>query len=495
MSANSSLFPPPAEWMGIVRRHWRLELAVAASIFAGATIFILQMPDIYRAETRILVNPQTVSNQYVNSAVSMNSTERLNTLSQQVLSSTRLQVIMDQLHLFPKLRNSMGEEQLINRMRNGIGIELKQSADGPSSFKLSYTGDSPTEVAEVTDRLAQSFIAWNLRDREKEAQGTTTFLSAELATTKSQLDGLEEQLRVYKLQHLGELPGQLDANMQALMRLQMQLQSNADAQNRLDHEAFLAKVDEPTVSSHVSGSSVPLSRQQLVNRSAEAHQELAELRKRYTSEFPDVVAKQDEVRDLDVRLASQAEKQPSSSPVSDTARIDLTPTSDPRLQLISRDRARLAVEQRRIEGAIAGYQERVNAAPIREQEISQLLRDYDTAKEHYRSLLEKTYSAQMAAALEREQQGGSFTMLDPARIPDLPIGPNRRALLLGALLGALCTALGAGLVSELFDSTIKSEASVRTILPGIPLLGLVPSMAITGAIFSGPKTTSIRIKS
>jgi uncharacterized protein involved in exopolysaccharide biosynthesis len=306
-----------------------------------------------------------------------------------------------------------------------------------------------------------------------------------LKQSKSELDGLEEQLRVYKLQHLGELPDQMEANMQTLSRLQIQLQANVEAQSRLDHEAFLAQADS-TASDIPSQSSIPSPHQQLVQRDAQAHRELTELKSRYTDSFPEVVAKQQDVNALDAQLEHSTAQSDVKTASSNAAKAP----ENPRLQLIEHDRSVLANERRQIESGINSYQSRVDASPIREQEIAQLLRDYDTAKEHYKSLLEKTYSAQMAAELEHQQEGGTFTMLDPARTPDLPIGPNRPALIGGFTVFALFLGIGAAALRELLDSTVKSEASLSRLLPDVPILGVVPQLVKSPAKL----TTGLRLQ-
>lgn len=457
---------------GALKYHLRLILIVLVVVFVGAAVYIERMPNVYRAQTQILVNPQRVSDKYVSSAVSMGANERLNTLSQQILSTSRLEKILEEFELFPQLRGKISREELIERMRKNIGIELKHNSDGLSAFTLSYTGDSAKEVAAVANKLADSFITWNLHDREQEAQGTTAFLANELTTTKSQLDSLEEQLRLYKMKHLGELPDQLQANMQTLSRLQVELQSNTEAQSRLDHEALLAASIAPETTSHSQGVA-PSARQRLISERQTAQADLTELRKHYTDSFPDVVQKQAEIQALNERIAA--------TPDIDAAAIasDSQTTSNPQLQLIRRDRARLVAEQRNIQAAINRYQARVDSEPVREQEISQVLRDYDTARDHYRSLLEKNYSAQMAAQLEHQQQGGSFTMLDYARVPDAPAGPKRMPLMIGAFFLALIAGIGTAFVCEMMDSTVKSELELRDCIPGIPLLGITPTMERT----------------
>ncbi len=453
-----------AEWWGMVRRHAKAGSLAALLVFVGAAVWIARLPNEYEAVTTILVNPQRVPDKYVSSTVTTDSNDRLNTLSQQVLSGSRLETIERQFNLYPKLRAKLGYEQVLDLMRRHIVIELKQSSGaGPSSFTITYSGPSPRTVAAVTNQLAASFIKWNLRDREQEAAGTTEFLSKELQDSKQQLDGLEEQLRRYKLQHLGELPDQMPANIQTLSRLQVELQANADAENRLDHEAFLLK-ESPEL---VPGAVAPSSQQTLRAREAQARQELAELRERYTPLYPDLVKKEQEVEALHAQvLALPPSAAESAAPHSEAA---------VRLQAVANDRRKLAAEQQHIRAQIADYQAKVDESPVREQEVSQLLRDYDTAKEHYRSLLEKTYSAEMATELERRQEGESFTMLDAARVPDRPVRPNRAALLAGAFFLSLFLGTGVGVLREMLDHSVKSEQELRDALPGVALLGSTPS--------------------
>ncbi|AEU37839.1 GumC family protein [Granulicella mallensis] len=464
-----------ARWIEVMRRNLLLASIVALGVFGIATVVIAKLPNVYRAETRILVNPQRISDKYVSSTVSMGPAERLNTLSQQILSTSRLEAITTELNLYPKERQELGRDRVIDLMRNHITIDLKQSSDGPSAFTISYTGGSAQEVATVTNRLAASFIDWNLRDREQEAQGTTLFLEKELATSKSELDALEERLRVYKVQHLGQLPNELDANLQTLSRLQVQLQANSDAQNRLDQQALLSRSGSYDASGEQGENPQAGLRSQLVARDVQAHRDLAELRSHYTSAHPDVISKEAEVASLDTQLT-----QTPASVSSRTRRSgSVASPADAQEASIHHSRDRLAAEQHQIESSINNYQFRVNGVPIREQEISQLLRDYDTAKEHYRSLLEKTYTAQMSMELERGQEGGSFTLLDPAQVPDAPIGPNRPVLYSMFLVASLVAGLLVIILRERLDSTVKSDGELHDILPHIPVLGLIPRISKT----------------
>jgi hypothetical protein len=105
-----------------------------------------------------------------------------------------------------------------------------------------------------------------------------------------------------------------------------------------------------------------------------------------------------------------------------------------------------AAEHQRILRDIASNESRINKLPVREQEMAQILRDYEISKENYRSLLEKSNAAEMATDMERREKAERFTMLDPARVPEKPFSPNR-PLLTGigcALSLVLGLALGFG---------------------------------------------------
>src|SRR5882757_6935765 len=222
-------------------RHYRGWIFLGTVFFslAGAT-YVFLMPDHYKAATTILVDPQKVPEKYVSPTVSSDPGQRLNTITQQVLSSSRLQQIIDDMHLYPELRGHISREELIDLMRKDITITVKQgSSSGLSAFTIEYEGAQRQQVAQVANQLAASFIEWNVKNREQQAQDTTEFLDAQLKEAKQNLEQQEARLSAFKMRHLGEMPEQQSANMQALTQLQGQFQANADALNRLEVERTL----------------------------------------------------------------------------------------------------------------------------------------------------------------------------------------------------------------------------------------------------------------
>ena len=120
------------------------------------------------------------------------------------------------------------------------------------------------------------------------------------------------------------------------------------------------------------------------------------------------------------------------------------------------------------------------------------MRDYDSAKLNYSSLLEKSYSAEMATELERKQQAERFQILDSAIPPDRADSPNRPLLYLASLFGSLVLGFVVAIVLENIDGSIKTEEDLRLLLPpGISLLGTIPQLRSTGD-FPAPETWSTR---
>ena len=104
-------------------------------------------------------------------------------------------------------------------------------------------------------------------------------------------------------------------------------------------------------------------------------------------------------------------------------------------------------------------------------------RNYSVSKEHYQSLLDKTFSAGMAADLEKKQQAEHFTILDLAQVPEKPFKPKRGLLFVGAFLAALAISLGLAYVRDMMNSSVKFERELKAMLPAsIPLLAVVPQL-------------------
>jgi uncharacterized protein involved in exopolysaccharide biosynthesis len=358
-----------------------------------------------------------------------------------------------------------GRDAAIQLMRKQIKIQTNHAGGGgASAFTLTFTGDNPRLVAAVANELANSFILKNLSNRQQQVQGTTDFLSGELETARSGLESQETQLRIYRMSHLGQMPEQMSANLQAVGQLQVQYQATSDKLAQLEEQKLLIE-STPGADLTIRSSGTPLPVSMLRSNLLQEESQLSMLLTHMTAAHPDVVACEARIAELKRQLGTLPGEEKSVQP----GRV-----VDARIQVLDKERERLLGEQSAIKERLNSYQAKVDAVPLRQEQLSSLTRDYETAREHYRSLLEKHYSAQMASELESKQDADRFEVLDPATSPDHPTAPNRRLLCALSVFFALIGGLVAAFCREQIDNSIKSDVDLLEILPAeLELLGVV----------------------
>ena len=459
------------EYLQVVRRHKWWVYLMTLGLTLCAFIAIALLPNKYKATTTVEVDPQKVPEQFVSELVRVSPLDRLQTISQEVMSETRLQQIIDRWNLYPQVRLKSTREAVIEQMRSDITIEVKQSGGGLAIFSITYVGKDPGTVANVTNQLASDFIEWNLKSREQHATGTTEFLNTQLQEAKRVLEEQETKLRQYKMSHLGELPQQQEAILHTLSSFQSELQANAGNLNRLDEERmFLTQLPE---SVSMSGGNPQLSeRARLEIEKNQLEARLGELHRRYTDEFPEVKEVVRRLNHVNESLIALPADKPSET---STSRVVKPTATGLRLEVIGREMKRLGEEQKRIREQITSYQAKVEAIPRREQELKDITRDYDISKARYDSLLGKNYSADMSNELDSQQKGQRFIILDPARVPERPFKPSRLKLMAVSLFMSFFSSVVFVVVKEYLDPRVKTEREIRVAYPEpIPLLAAVP---------------------
>jgi succinoglycan biosynthesis transport protein ExoP len=458
-------------WLLLWHRKW-IVLSIFLVTTAGTVWISRRLPNTYTSETLILVDPQKVPDTYVKPTVTGDIRDRLGTLSQQILSATRLQTVIDSFNLYPE-GEKLSREDVISRMRKDIGVSVVSdfgAGQGLQAFKISYSGKDPRTVAEVTNELASLFIEENLKAREQQATGTSDFLEIQLQETKKELEEQEAKLRDFKLKHIGEMPEQQASTLQIYGQLQEQLRSGGEDLSRAEQQksylqSLLAQSAAPVVDMDPSNRSPS-------NPSSDLEAKLATLMSRYGEKHPDVQRLKAEIAKEKAQVAANPAPEPAETPSPKSMPTEtINPVLQSQLSAVDAEIDKLKNQQEQLTQSVSSYRAKLEAVPVREQEIADLERDYGISKEHYAQLLDKRLSADTAAQLEFRQKGEKFTILDPAQVPEQPSSPNRRLInLAGALVG-----LGLGLTSAfvLGGMSITCVAQLPS-TADVPVLGVVP---------------------
>src|ERR1700676_3363076 len=111
----------------VLKRHGHAVFLSSLLLAIAGIVCVSLIPNQYRATTTILVDPQKIPERYVSSTITSDPNERLSTLTQQVLSASRLQEIIDKDSLYSEMRGKKSREEILDYMRAKTTIELKQA--------------------------------------------------------------------------------------------------------------------------------------------------------------------------------------------------------------------------------------------------------------------------------------------------------------------------------------------------------------------------------
>jgi polysaccharide biosynthesis transport protein len=476
----------------IRRRSWQflIPFFLGWTLVWGASWIL---PSVYRSGTLILVEQPTVPQQIVPPNVNGTFQDRLQSITQQILSRTRLLHIIESTKLYPEYRGRVTPESVVDKMRKDIEIELVRSpgSDQLTAFNIYYSSSNPTVAQQVTSELTNLFINENLDVRQQQSANTTKFLEKQLEDARQSLMEQEEKVRQFKEKHLGQLPGQAQSNLQILSGLQAQMQSEEDNLSRakqqnsylqtlLSQYHALQALNES--GDPVSGG-LPAIDQQLTKLKSQ----LAFLSSHYTERHPDVrklkeeIAKTERIKEqLAAELSSRSNQATTTSAT--TSSQALESPSPAMLQIenqLKANQLEISIRQRAVDATnrdVSSYQARLNDAPLREQEFVDITRGYEQSKANYDSLLQKKDSSEMATNLELSQQGEHFRILDPPSLPQKPYSPNRIKMCgIGLGVGLL---LGAGLAfgAEFLDERIYDNEELKKWLP-VGIVSEIPTIA------------------
>jgi succinoglycan biosynthesis transport protein ExoP len=490
------------EYWGMARRRrWYILLPVFACwaiAWAGSWL----VPSSYQSDALILVEQQKVPEQYVVPNVTVNLQDRLQAMTEQILSRTRLQSTINRFHLYetPKRWAFTQTGDPVEQMRTDIKIELVEAPGRPgqlTAFKIRYSAGSPQLAQQVNSELTSLFINENLKSQEQLSESTTAFLESQLATAQTKLEEQEAKVRAFKSTHFGNLPSQVETNVQILTGLQSQLQnvqrSIDGAKQQKIYLESMQQENQAIQASYGSGNSAVTAPDTLNKDLSDLRHQLQEARSRYTEDYPDVVQLKDKIskmeklkQDMDSEIAANQKPGKTTSDVdARTAAQAPHESTLPMMQIQSQLKAnRVEIEnyqeqERKIQAEIVAYQARLNLTPETEQELADISRGYEESKANYDSLLQKQNQSQLATSLEQRQQGEQFRIVDPPSLPSRPSTPNHLFISMAGLMAGF--ALGAGLAAflEVTNVRVRQEKDLEGVVPLQVLVG-IPHLDVPG---------------
>ena len=464
----------------VSRRRWFIIVPFCLAMIVGMVLTV-KLPKLYEASTLILVQPQRVPEKIVTPVVDGYIESRISTLSQQIMSRSNLERVIEKFKIFsdPKSAHMLMEdkvESIRKRITVQIGDTKVRRVTVADSFSILFKDPDPQIAMKVANGLANFFIDENLKAREGMAVGTTDFLDSELDTMRKRLEDQEEILRKYREQNMGELPEQLHSNLSVLEGLYQQIARKEESLRNA--RISLATLEKEFALLRETGAQAA-GQTQAVGRVSEENMSIEQLRDRlallkdsYTDQHPDVLR-------LKARIERRAKEQPADLTAEGGGSAGRSSSVSPNINLERQKNTLLgsigAIEDDivRLNRSVREYQRRIEIIPKREQELLTLRRDYDNIRASYNSLSNRKLEADIAVNMEKKQKGEQFYVIDVAQVPQKPVSPNLIKLFLITVAAGL--AFGAGLIFllELMDKTVRRLDKLEEEV-GLPVLAMMP---------------------
>lgn len=429
---------------------WRRKVlvgAITAGVFAVGAAIVASLPSVYTSTVVVRVEPQRPEGEMVRRTVSEAIEQRLLTVRQELLARPVLQRAIEELNLYPELVADYGIEAAVEQMREDLDVKV----EGETAFELSYSAEDPEVAAKVANRLPAVWSEETLKTRQDQAQRATTLFTDEVNRLKLVVADWERKVAQYKVDHIGELPEQMEANMRWLDRLSGQLSMKMDSLRS-------AEVRRSELARSRAAGDTEAGRMQAAESSI--HRALVAARTQWTEDHPEVQRLENELA-----VITQRREEAEASMVVERRERALAAQAVESLKA--------EIEELRSQAVV--FQKRLENTPKWAQGLEVLNRDYELARAKYNSVVTRQLEAELAQDLEAKSAATLFNVISPAGVPAVPASPDRMGGLVIAFLIALALGVLTAIVSELRDDSIRDSAELREQLP-LPVLAVVPNM-------------------
>ena len=436
------------ELLAAVRRRWKVMALVAGAVTVLAALFIIRMPNEYRARALVMVEPFTPHPDLVIPIINAQSLEeKVKSVRSNVYARTLMTTTIEELNLYPKARQKSMDEAV-----ELLRADTEVHAEGDNAFAITVRGRDPQIAARTANRLAELYIEGNLQVRAGQVTRTRDIIGQKLAEMRGELSRAQAKVNTFKAAHADELPELLEARYHQRDQLAKQIENEAifsqQAQQRID----------------LLGTQ-PFTKDTEVGRLEEQYDndraKLAALAASLTPDHPDVVAMKREVESSSARLAAARTRAAQN----DLELRRMTGAIDRGQKRI----AELQKQQAQLDKSIAG-------TPMVQNQLNDLTKDVDLLNAKVAQLTSKKAEAEITAELEQKSGPSEFRVLESAQPPSLAASPNRPQLLLLALVAALFLGAAIALGQELSDRSLRSESEVGSAL-SLPVLACVPELS------------------
>jgi protein tyrosine kinase modulator len=515
------------DYLAIVSRRKVAIISTGLAVFLLGLVTALVWPPTFKSSATILIKEQEIPTELVRSTVTSFAAQRIQTISQRVMTRPNLMEIIEKYNLYVDERKRYTTEEVLEEMRDDISLDMI-SADvmdprtgrpgvATIAFTLSFLNNSPDAAQKVAGELTSLFLAENLKSRKDKAAETYTFLTDETEKLEQRIAESGKQLAEFKEKHANSLPEMSTMNLSMLNRAESELDSveaelRALKERKFYLESQLSQINPLTNMRSATGESIldPASRlkaleseyaslsaryssehpdivkikreieglrtqtgqsvstqEQAINLTKK-RSEYAALEKKYSANHPDVITLKAEITAVEKSIANQP-AQPETQVMALNPDNPAYISAQTQLKTIETEIQSNTSRKERLDKKVRELEGNIAKSPQIEKEYMVLSREQQSALARFQDIKARQMEAEIGQELEKESKGESFVLIDPAQFPEKPVKPNRIAIVFLSLIFSMAAGLGVAIVKEAMDGSVRGVSGVTKMLTAAPL--------------------------
>jgi polysaccharide biosynthesis transport protein len=359
-------------------------------------------------------------------------------------------------------KNLLVEPVLDARLKNYSA----ESVSDTRLLKVAYTHHDPALAAAICNQLAQSLINHNTENKSEKYKGASNWLDRSTRELKARAERAEQALANYTRAHNNIAPqGKGSLSADRLLRLQAEVtRSETD---RIIKESLYEDVRNGRVE-HVPAAYSDANLGELQKKHGDLMVQAAQLDVNYGPDNPQTVEVQQQIAVIRKQIESHRK------------------SMEAKLKL---DFDRSVRDEQAFYRALEEAKNETAKENLDTFQYGILQQEVDTTKALYNNFLEKSSEAKFELA----QQQNNMRVVEPARAPRKPTGPNRTLWTMIGFVFSLTFGVGLALMFELLDRSIKSADGLSHRLQ-LPALAVIPTFSRKEArVLTGKSNRRLRL--
>jgi protein tyrosine kinase modulator len=449
-------------------------LVVAMFVVVNAVMLAVGLlwPKTFTASAGILVDERSILQPLMQgAAVATDAMDRSKNAREVMFGRKIMDIILEEGGWL-KSTPSAAERDLII---DGIKKRTIISTAGKNILRIEYQDTDPARAFHVTEKLAELFIQESITAKASESRAAFDFIDRQTREYEDKLTRTEQELgrlrsanveiRVGENEltaRLNDLYKRIEAAMQELREAEVK---GASLERQVSGEA------ESTEAILVEG--------QFRARIADLQSKLDNLRLSYHDTHPDIIQLKEQIQVLTDRI-SAARTRREQTKRSGRAEPEESAVNNPVYQQLRREQsvnqgtiealqARIADLQRQLQTEVS----RGKHVQTEDVRLAELMRDYQVNRDIYLDLLRRRENARVSMNLDRDQQGLSFKIQEPVRVPQSSSGPRFFVFVLGGMALGLLVPFGLLLARLQGDPRIRVGSAIG-VAHRLPIMAVVP---------------------